>query len=68
MVEIGVGIVLLKFTFFIFKFVNLSFGHSVAIFSLRVATASWLKSNLRPSSKISPKAKAYRRFWNNATD
>ena len=41
---------LLKFTFFIFSMENLSFGHSVAIFSLCGAVACLLKSNLRPSS------------------
>ena len=40
-----------KFTFIIFKFENLNFGHSVAIFSPRVAIANLLKSNLRPSSE-----------------
>lgn len=47
-------IFLLKFTLFIFKFANLSFGHSVAICSSRVAYANLLTSNLRPSLKISP--------------
>ena len=45
---------LLKFTFFIFSMENLSFGHSVAIFSLCGAVACLLKSNLRPSLNISP--------------
>ena len=46
-----IGVVLLKFTFIVFELENLSFGHSVACFSLHVACASWLKSNLRPSSQ-----------------
>ena len=50
MVEI-IGILLLKFIFTVFSVANLSFGHSVAIFSLCGATACLLKSNLRPSSK-----------------
>ena len=45
---------LLKFTFFVSYIENLSFGHSVAFFSLCDAVACSLKSNLRPSLKISP--------------
>ena len=45
---------LLKFTFFVSYIENLSFGHSVAFFSLCDAVARSLKSNLRPSLKISP--------------
>ena len=41
---------LLKFTFFIFSMENLSFGHSIAIFSPCGVVACLLKSNLRPSS------------------
>ena len=37
-----------------FSVANLSFGHSVAICSPRVAYANLLTSNLRPSLKISP--------------
>jgi hypothetical protein len=43
-------VVLLKFTFIIFSAENLSFGHLVASFSLCVAYACLLKSNLRLSS------------------
>ncbi|MBQ9035112.1 MAG: hypothetical protein IJ099_04010 [Alphaproteobacteria bacterium] len=42
---------MIKFYFFIFSVENFIFGHSVACFSLRVACASWLKSNLRLSSE-----------------
>ena len=53
-VSLSLVVVLLKFTLFVFEFANLSFGHSVAIFSLCGAVACLLKSNLRPSLKISP--------------
>ena len=52
--RLSLVVVLLKFIFYIYSMENLSFGHSVAIFSLCSAVACLLKSNLRPSLKISP--------------